>query len=51
MKIHYEDEMRGFDEKYAACSARIKGPLTAVPRKVTCKSCKKTAAYREMIDE
>jgi len=51
MKLHFEEELRDFDEKFAACSARIKGPLTAVPHKVTCKSCKKTTSYREIMDE
>ena len=50
MIIHFEDEMRGFDEKFAACNARIKGPLTAVVRKVTCKRCKGTMVYREMME-
>lgn len=50
MIIHYEDELRGFDEKFAACNSRIKRPLTAVPSKVTCKRCKLTNTYREMLE-
>jgi len=51
MAVHFADEMRGFDEKFAACNARVKAPLTAVPRLVTCKRCKKTATYKEMMSD
>jgi len=51
MKIHYEDEMRGFEQKFAACNAMVLSPLTAVPSKVTCKRCQKTQAYKEMVGE